>query len=229
MGVMTAGERLIYMNAREKLIDQMAEDSSRQAAENAVAKAVLTQSYLRTEQPLIVGQTNIQFPLVVNQQPNGNFNTQNLLALQDSFVIAQLGVFLFVPASATDTTVALLSYPNLIQFTVAGAAASAETVYHSYLTLSVNKKVIVPFWDVFRSRLANETQQTAPPGPGSPLDQLSGRDDVLYPTEPNWVIIGSRSSILSLIMPVQIATAQPNARIVILARGVLAQNSTSVN
>lgn len=219
MSVNTAGERLIYMNARAQLKRQ----------DVPADTAVLTQSYLRTEQPLVVGQTNIIFPLVVNQQPNGNFVTQNLLALQDSFVCSQLGVFLFTPANAADTTVPLLSYPNLISFAAAGSAAAAETIYHSYLTLSVNKQVIVPFWDTYRSRLVNQTQQTAAFGPASPEDQLSGRDDVFYPTEPNWVIIGSRSSILTLIMPNQLAAAQANARIVIMMRGVLAQNSTSVN
>lgn len=228
MGVQTAGQRLIYANAREQLIKQMAADTSMEAAQRACANAVLTQSYLRTEQPLVVGQTNIIFPLVVNQQPNGNFVTQNLLALQDSFIVSEVGIFLFAPASAVDTTVPVLSYPNPFIFGAAPAAA-AETVYHSYLTLSVNKHVIVPFWDTYRSRLTNQTQQTAAVGPASPEDQLSGRDDVFYPTEPNWVIIGSRSSILTMVLPNQLAAALAFARVIVWMRGVLAQNSTSVN
>lgn len=220
MSVHTAGQRLVYMNAVQKFAEQGIN----------VDIAVLTQSYIRTEQPFVVGQTNIQFPLVVNQTPNGNFITQQLLQLQDSFLVSALGVFLFVPVTgAADVTIPLLSYPNQISFAVAGAAAAAETLYHSYLTLSVNKQVVVPFWDIYRSRLTNQTQQTAALGAASPEDQLSGRDDVFDPVEPNWVIIGSRSSILQIVMPAAIVVAQPLARIVVYMRGLLAQNSTSVN
>jgi hypothetical protein len=219
MGVNTAGQRLIFINAVNKLAEQGVH----------VSIAVLTQSYIRTEQLMAVGQTNIQFPLVTTQTPNLQSNTQQLIQLQDSFVVSEVGVFLFTPGSSTDTTVPLLSYPNQISFSTANAAANAETIYHSYLTLSVNKAVIVPFWDVYRSRLTNQTQQTAALGAGSPEDQLSGRDDVFYPTEPNWVIIGSRSNILTLVMPNQFAAVQANSRIVVYMRGCLAQNSTSVN
>lgn len=218
MSVSTMGQRVIYANAREMLAK----------AGIGAQQAVLTQGYLRFEQPMVVGQTNIVFPVLVNQSTGGQFNTENRLALQDAFVTSEVGVFLFTPSSATATNVPLLSYPNTTLFATALSAAAAETIYHSYLTLSINKSVTVPFWDVWRSRLTNQTQQSVAIAAGTAQDQLSGRDDVFYPTEPNWVIGGAASNILQLVMPNSFAAVTPLSRIVVFMRGVLAQNCTSI-
>ena len=211
------GQRVIYANAVEML-----------DAEGIKADiAILTQGYLRFEQPMVAGQTNILFPILVNQSTGGQFNTEQRLNFQDAFVTSELALFLFVPSSATATDTALMSYPNP-QFFAAVTNAAAEAVYHGYLTLSVNKQVLVPFWDTFRSYLVNQTQQIAAAAATVNQSQLSGRDDVFYPTEPNWVLIGSRSNQLQLVIPNSFGTVQAFARIVIYARGVLAQNCTSV-
>lgn len=216
-GVTTMGQRVIYANAVEMLGNEGIQ----------VDIAILTQGYLRLEQAMILAQTNILFPILVNQSTGGQFNTENRLQLQDAFVTSELGIFLFVPVSATDTSTPLMSYPNQNYFLTTTAPA-AETLYHSYLTLSVNKQVIVPFWDTYRSYLVNQTQQIAPLTLTANSTQLSGRDDVFYPTEPNWVLIGSRANILTLVMPNAFSAVQPFARIVVFCRGVLAQNCTSV-
>lgn len=216
-GVTTMGQRVIYANA----VEMLAKESIH------VDIAILTQGYLRFEQPMVVGQTNILFPILVNQSTGGQFNTEQRLNLQDAFVSSEVAVFLFAPTSATATGTPLLSYPNANTFTTTTQAA-AETIYHSYLTLSVNKQVLVPFWDVWRSYLVNQTQQIAPASATAAQDQLSGRDDVFYPTEPNWVLIGSRSNQLSLVMPNAFGTVIANTRIVVYVRGCLAQNCTSV-
>jgi hypothetical protein len=218
MGVTTAGQRIIYANA----VDMLANEGIH------VSIAILTQGYLRLEQAMIVGQTNIFFPLLVNQSTGGQFNTEQRLNLQDAFVTSEVGVFLYTPSSATATNVPLLSYPNTTLFATAGSAAAAETIYHSYITLSINKQVIVPFWDIWRSRLTNQTQQAVAIAAGTVQDQLSGRDDVFYPTEPNWVLIGSRQNQLQIVMPNQFAAVTPFSRIVVYTRGCLAQNCTSV-
>jgi hypothetical protein len=216
--VSTQGQRIIFANAAAML--------QAEGIPNAIS--ILTQGYLRLEQPMLVGQTNILFPILVNQSTGGQFNTEQRLNLQDAFVASELGVFLWAPSSATATNVPLFSYPNTTEFAGAGVAAAAETVYHSYLTLSVNKQVIVPFWDIWRSRLTNQTQQALAIAPGTIQDQLSGKDDVFYPTEPNWVIIGSRSNILTMVMPNALAAVAAFTRYVVYFRGCLAQNCTSV-
>lgn len=217
-GPTTAGQRIVYANA----VDMLSKEGIH------VDIAILTQGYLRFEQPMLTGQTNILFPVLINQSTGGQFNTEQRLNLQDAFVADELGVFIYVPSSATATNVPLLSYPNTTQLSVAGSAAAAETLYHSYLTLAVNKQVLVPFWDVWRSRLINQTQQSVAIAAGTAQDQLSGRDDVFFPTEPNWVIIGSRSNQLQLVMPNAFAAVTAFARIVVYMRGFLAQNCTSV-
>lgn len=214
MSVTTAGQRLIFANAVNLLARQ---------GINA-QKAILTQSFLRLEVAANTTSTNYTFNTIQGQ--GTVFTTEQRLTLQDSFVAADAGIFWFIPTSTTASNSPLISWPNPNTFTTTNAASSAETLYNSYLQLSVNKVIVVPQWDIYRSRCVNQTQLTA--ATNSPQDQLSGRDDVFFPTEPNWVIIGSRNSIFTIVMPNAFAAIQTNSRIVLYLRGVLAQNSTSV-
>lgn len=214
MSVTTPGQRLIFANARRMLISQGL----------SVKDAVLTQSYLRLEVAATISNNQWTFNPLQNQATQ--FNTEQRLTLQDSFVVGEAGVFWYVPSSATATDTPLRSWPNPNIFTVANSATSANGLYHSTLKLEINKKVVVPAWDTWRSYAANQTQLTG--AANSPVDQLSGRDDVFYATEPNWVIIGSRNTIPTIVMPNAFTAIQTNARIVLFLRGVLAQNSTSV-
>lgn len=215
MSVSTAGQRLIFANAVNLLRSQQVN----------VAAAVLTQSYLRLEAVANTSSTNYAF-YPVQGQNNTSFSTEQKLTLQDSFVTSECAIFWFIPTALTASNSPLISWPNPNTFAVTNAASSAESLYNSFLSLAVNKVIIVPAWDTYRSRCVNQTQLTA--ATNSPVDQLSGRDDVFYPTEPNWVIIGSRNNIFSIVMPNAFAAVQTNARIVLYQRGVLAQNTTSV-
>lgn len=216
MSTSTAGQRLIFVNAANML--------TRNGL--SVANAKLTQSYLRLEVAASISSTVWTFTVL---QGSNQFGTENRLTLQDSFVVAECGVFWSIPTASGSpgpSNNPLLSWPNANTFTTANAASSAESLYNSYLTLNVNKDIVVPSWDAYRSRCVNQTQLTA--ATNSPVDQLSGRDDVFYPTEPNWVVIGSRNSIFTITMPNSFAAIQANSRIVLYMRGVLAQNTTSV-
>jgi hypothetical protein len=217
MGVQTVGQRIIYENAKTTLRNNGIDPNT----------AILTQSYLRLEQPLSLTQTNILFPILLNQQAGGVAQTvtERRLQLQDSFVVSEIAAYTWISAGSPAIT-HFQSYPS---FFVQGAnAGPLQVLYHSYLTLSVNNQVIVPFWDVWRSYLVSQTQNLAAIAAGSPDDQLSGRDDVFYPTEPNWILIGSKNNVLTLVMPNAPATITANTKIVLFMRGVLAQNSTSV-
>ena len=178
MGVQTVGQRIIFENAKKTL----------QANGVSPEQAVLTQSYLRLEQPLTTTQTNILFPVLINQQAGGVAQTvtERRLQLQDSFVVSELAVFTWISAGSPATT------------------------------------------HVYRSYAIFQTQNLAAIAAASPDDMLSGRDDVFYPTEPNWILIGSKNNVLTLVLPNAPATITANTKIVIYARGVLAQNSTSV-
>lgn len=220
----TVNSRLVFENAKKILDD----------AKIPVSVGKLTQSFLRLENQMIVGKTQFQFP-VLNNQPNFSgviFSTEQRLNLQDSFVTAMWGVFISNPASNVDATAVLHTYPSSVLFTAtAGAAAAAETIYNSYFQLAVNNDVILPAWDVSRHRCVQETQLGILPFTGAtvlPIDQIDMSSDGFFPVEPNLLLIGSKNSVLNLIMPAALAVVAPFERLSIVLRGVLAQNSTSI-
>lgn len=219
LNINTVNSRLVYGNARDMLKE----------AGVSVENAKLTQSFLRLENQLVINKTQFLFPVLVNQnnQSGTIFNTEQRLNQQDSFVSSAWGVFLSNPTSNVDATAKLCSYPDAIVFTAASAAA-AETIYNSYFQLAVNNDIILPAWDCGRHRFAPQTQQTAAFGAGSPIDQLDGSADGYYPVEPNIVFIGSKNSVLNLIMPAALAAVDAFERISVIFRGVLAQNSTII-
>lgn len=220
----TVNSRLVFENAKKNL----------EAAQVNIAQAKLTQSFLRLENQLIVGKTQFAFP-VLNNQPSGTsgvgvFNTEQRLNQQDSFVAAMWAIFLSKPASNTDATFILHTYPNAQVFTTSGVAAAAETIYNSYFQLSVNNDIILPAWDASRHRLVPETQN----GVGVtaqtifPIDEIDLGSDGFYPVEPNLVFIGSKNNVLTLILPAALAAVESFQRISVVFRGVLAQNSTII-
>lgn len=218
--------RLVYENA-VKICNQ--------AGVGAVASK-LTQSFLRLEQVMVLTKAQYQFPILVNNNGPANtlFNTETRLNQQDSIICSAWGFFLAVPLSGTDATFTLLSYPSPHApfFSLAGAAIAAQTVYNSIFQIAVNNTIILPAWDVFRHYLVPFTQN----GVGVtaqtifPIDQLDGSGDGFFPVEPNLVWIGSQNIVINLVMPAAFATVQTGgfARMVIIFRGLLAQNSTII-
>jgi hypothetical protein len=217
-----ANARLVYANAVEML----------HKAQVSVDDAKLTQSFLRLENQLVVNKTQFQFP-VLNNQNNASgtiFNTEQRLNQQDSFCASSWGIFLSKPSSNTDATFILHTYPNVTTFATAGVAAAAETIYNSYFTLAVNNDIILPAWDASRHRMVPQTQNgvgiTAQTVYG--IDQIDLSSDAFFPIEPNLVFIGSKNSVLNMIMPAALAAVESFQRISVIYRGVLAQNSTII-
>lgn len=221
----TVNSRLVYENAKKNLTD----------AGVSIAAAKLTQSFLRLENQLIVGKTQFAFPVLNNQNNFSGtiFPTEQRLNQQDSFVAAMWGVFLSNPSANTAVgraTAILHTYPNPTAFPTAGTAAAAETIYNSYFQLSVNNDIILPAWDASRHRLVPQTQD----GVGVtaqtvfPEDQIDLGSDGFFPVEPNLVFIGSKNSVLTLIMPAALAAVETVETISVIYRGVLAQNSTII-
>jgi len=213
----TFGARLAYDNAVKML----------QAAGMNTATAVLTQSSLRLEQAANIATTQYRFPVLNNDSNGGNtqFNTEQRLVLQDAFVISEMGLFLALPASAVDATFILYTYPSPIIFPL--GKATLGVVYNGNISISVNNQIILPNWDTMRYRVVPETQDTANATPS--IDQFSGNEQGLYPVEPNIILSGSKNNIVQLNLPAAISAIDANTRLVLLMRGVRAQNSTSVN
>lgn len=217
------GARLVYRNAVKSMIRAGVDPKS----------AVLSQSYLRFEQKVSSTKTTYNFGVLVNDAGNSGTApriTEQRLNLQDSFYVSSVQVLIANPASDTATNFPLYSYPS-------NKAWSATTdwynLYNSFLTLTVNNRTIVTAWDVARHFEANTTQYstTAPTQTGL-TDEYNGLNNGACECEPNWVLIGSKNNNLSINLPQAISAitgGNPSSYIVILMRGILAQNVTVVS
>lgn len=216
------GSRLVFQNARNAV---------RRAGLSA-EKAVLSQSYLRFEAPLSTTAQTYTFDVLVNEAINPLYVTRQSLNLQDSFVVSEIGLFLANPATGGVNASAfpLFTYPNQVAFDATSDDA-AYTIYNGYMQLTVNQRTIVTNWDLQRHYCVNQTQQLlAKTSPAQNIDQSNQSNDGFYPVEPNIVLVGSKKNLLQVVLPNSLASvpSSGNARIVMVMRGILAQNSTSV-
>ena len=229
------GQRLAFQNAANAV---------KRAGMNP-GSAVLSQSYLRMEALISTSATTYKFDVTTQDNVNTNFVTQQKLNLQDAFVVSQVGYFLFVPSAVGATDTLPTAYPTVgsVQGTAAiftaAQAQAALAAYNGFMQLTVNQRTIITAWDLLRHYRAPTTQQNATTtavATGSPtapyhstFDAFDGSTDGFYPCEPNIVINGGKKNDLTITLPVAISAAPATARLVLLFRGILAQNVTSVN
>jgi hypothetical protein len=200
----------------------------------SVQNAVLTMSDLILEQQLSATLTQYTFPVLSNDNgPSGTrFNTEQRLQQQDVFIASSWGVFLEEPASGTDATFIVHTYPNPVAFPTAGEAAALEIIYNSYCKIAVNNTVILPYWSLSRHRLVPQTQRTTAAANvnGNAYDQIDLSQDGFHPVEPNILFVGSKGYQIQVILPEGFGAGVLGAftRLRIHYRGILAQNSTII-
>jgi len=217
------GQREVFNNAR-RLVD---------AAGLSTSATVLSQSYLRTEVAMSTTTTSYHIPILVNDNQNGatsSYNTSNLLNLQDAFVVSSIFIGWANPTSATDTAFIPQSYPNAQIAGTQAIATALQGIYSSNLTVNINNKQILTGWDTLRHYYVPQTQQVAAASLTSGISQADLSENGFYPVEPNLVFVGSKNNQVSLNLPAAL-TAVPTStygRIVLIFRGILAQNCTSV-
>lgn len=216
------GQRLVFQNAVAALTRAGIEPG----------KAVLSQSFLRLEANLVAGVTNYTFDILVNENINPQFATQNKLNLQDAFMVSQMALLLCVPATSalSDAAFQLHTYPNQVAFT-GGNDVAALAVYNGQLQLTINQRTVLTGWDTSRHLCVNQTQQLvarAAATPFSNIDQIDLSKDGFVPVEPNLVLVGSKKNQLQLVLPAGLSAVEANSRVVIIMRGILAQGVTSV-
>jgi hypothetical protein len=214
------GLRLVYANAKNTLIRHNINP----------AKAVLSQSFLRFEANITSNVTQYVMDVLVNDNLNPNFVTQNKLNLQDSFICSEIGIFVAIPQGATvaEGKVDLYSFPDPSVFT-AGANTALMALYNGYMSLTVNQRVVVPSWDIYRHYYAPIIQNGfTPTGATNPENSNDWSKDGFTTVEPNMVFVGSKKNELKINIPQAISTVTANSRIVVICRGLLAQNCTSV-
>jgi hypothetical protein len=218
------GHRLVYQQAKAAI----------QRAGYSAGQAVLSQSALRFESALSTTSATYKFDTLVNESLNGTtFVNQIKLNLQDAFVVSEVGFFIANPSSSTATDYRLFTYDNGLVFTGANVANGVRTVYSGNLSLVVNQRTVVDNWDVNRHyRVPVQQQATnayyATTGPAF-QDSNDQSSDGFYPCEPNWVFVGSKKNDFTLQLPAAPAAVLSNSRVVVILRGILAQNVTSVN
>jgi hypothetical protein len=210
-------------------------DNAKNLINNAgisVGQAVLSQSYIRSEVAMSTSTTSYQIPILVNSTgANTNFATNNLLQLQDAFVVASIGIFVAAPASSTTTAFPLFTYPNAVTFSTAGAATALYNLYGGRMAITVNNRQICPAIDLQRYLYVPQFQQgSSSSATNGGIDQNDATEYGYYPVEPNIVLVGSKNNVVTLELPGAISTLQASTapRIVVIMRGILAQNSTSV-
>ena len=214
------GARLVFDNAKSLVAN----------AGLSVGQAVLSQSYLRSEVAMSTSITSYTIPIQVNSLgASTNFPTNNLLNLQDAFVVSSIGIFTAIPAAATTTAFPLYTYPNATAYSTVGAATALYNLYNGKMSVTVNNRQIVPAWDLYRHLNVPQTQQGAA-ATASTIDQNDGSEFGYYPCEPNVVLVGSKNNVVTLDLPAAIGTLQAGTapRIVVILRGILAQNVTPV-
>jgi hypothetical protein len=214
------GARLVFDNAKN-LVNN---------AGFSAGQAVLSQSYIRSEVAMSTSTTSYQIPILVNSTgANTNFATNNLLQLQDAFVVSSIGIFVSIPASSSTTAFRLYTYPNVTAFSTSGAATALYNLYNGKMSVVVNNRQIVPSWDIYRHLYVPQTQQGAA-STATTQDENDATEFGYYPVEPNIVLVGSKNNVISLELPGAISTLEAGTapRIVVIMRGILAQNVTPV-
>jgi len=221
----TVGTRLAFEKAKDAI----------NRAGFSLNQAVLSQSYLRLEVTLSTSITNYEFPVLVNgtsAASTSTTNTEKRLQLQDCFVCSSLFLGFAFPSSSTASNFQLVTYPNASIFTSSNTASSLFNWYNSTLSLTVNGREIVPAYDVYRHYSVPQQQTTANADYSSSAisykDQQSGADSGFYPIEPGWVMVGSKQNTLQVQLATAMAAVETNSRAIIIMRGHLAQNTTSV-
>lgn len=229
-----ASARMSFDNARQILYDSWINSFGGNSAKcmSWVNSRKLSQSEIRLEVGLNTANNRFAFGMTPNQSSSSNiiFNTENRLNLQDSLIASEYAIYVANPTSVTDTAYELHTYGNDVVFAAATAAALNSTFYsNGNFQTRVNNDVVIPYRGLWNHKYIPQTQQTAAPGPGSPLDQVRGAEDGFVTQEPNLLLIGSKNYVPEIVLPSALASVDAFTRVVLIYRGVLAQNSTVVN
>lgn len=217
------GTRLAFEKAKKGI----------EAAGFSLNRAVLSQSYLRSELALSTSKTLYQFPILINDNSQGTItNTSFLLNLQDAFYISAIGLFFAKPSSSTDTTFQLCTYPNASIFSTANTASSLYSFYNGNMQITINNRQVVSGIDCYRFYDVPMMQTTANADYTTSAinykDQQKGSESALYPIEPGIVLSGSKQNVVQINIPAALAAVETNSRVVLYFSGHLAQNVTSV-
>lgn len=234
--------RLSYEQAKRTLFDSWIEDfrlanpgnpqRAAQMCKNWVESRKLSQGEYRFEVNLVTGNSQFTFAVTTLQQNSSGviFPTEQRLAPQDSLITNEYGILIAQTTGNADTAFQLRTYPNTQDFAAADVVALNASLYsNGWLTMKVNNDVIVPYRGLLNHLYRAQTQQTAPLGAASPQDQICGAEDSFITDEPNILLIGTKNYVPQIVLAGPITLTNANIRAIFIGRGIVAQNSTSIN
>jgi hypothetical protein len=194
-----------------------------------VEKANPAYGFLRLETNVIDGANTYQFTTTQNTTYNGvnQSRTEVRLALQDNFVVASKGFFIYWINPITQTPIT----PLLSAFTYFNAgingtltpawnptldqpdqinAGALQFWQSSYMRYSIDYNVLIPRWDMLQHYYVPQTQQnfqTIDVGTDAPypytanFQQMDGSSDGFVPMEPNIVLSGAKNNEITFYNP----------------------------
>lgn len=218
LGLSSAYERAV----QACIAAYMSSGLSAQQAQAAVDNAILSQSYLRLEIQLLANTNSYELNVLNNQNNAGVSQrpTEVRLTQQDSFFASQIGIYLAKASSTTDYSFSLQTYPNAITFPT--GAATLNTLYNGYGIITVNNQKIVPKFPISDFYQVPQTQLTA--ATNSPITQFDPTEVGLL--QPNINFVGTSQSTFNIILPQNLTALDTATYLVIILKGVLAQNIT---
>lgn len=231
MGVTTQyGLQAAFTRARQNIYEANLPngEANSSAAEIAYAKkeaqnAVLSQSYLRLEQPLVINQSTFTFPILQTSSGSVQRPTEVRLDQQDAFFATSCKIYL-LPGGGTATAplsnMVPLTYPNAV--TVPTGAAQLYSLYNGFLKITINKSVIVPSYPMLNFMQIPQTQLTGAATP--PATQFDPAQCALF--EPTINFIGTKTSLIQVFLGAAMSAIDANLYLGIIFEGVLGQNVT---
>lgn len=226
-GMGQVGARMVYENALNTL-SKLRDPQTGLAYD--INSAVPTSSFIRGEALLEIGKSTYDIPLISSQPVGPTRILNKVINLQDIFISNSIGMF-FTIGSPTDAAAKAYTYPNAIAFSTAGAANALWNFYNGELQLLNNNQQVLPAWDLLKHYKAPAIQAITDlyyDGTAVQQDQLDLGCDSFYPCESGLVINGAANMKLQIVLKGGPAAVQSTSNVVIVQRGILFQNVTTV-
>jgi hypothetical protein len=190
---------------------------------------ILTQSTLRMEQFINANSTNYTFPMNDGQVASGSSSVlpnEIRLFINDNFHIHRIGFYLAVTAASTDTAFRLMTNPNEIFLGSAAIALNYLNLWNGTMKINVNQVDVLTNWDTLKHMYVPQTQRLSATVDTN-FDQIMFKDDGMIEMEPSLMISGAYTNTLTINLNAAVtsALASSNSRMVIVMRGLRAQNA----
>jgi hypothetical protein len=223
----TVGQRLVFENASDMI----------RSAGYDPARAILTQSFIRSEAAMSTTTSSYNLPVIVTQnQGAAQFNTERRLQLTDVFVVSSIQVQAAKPSSTTDASYGLYNYGNLSEFPTSTCAAAIDGVYaNGFLSMLIDNNQMLPAWDLdqhYRAPITQQQQVAYFQGQAAFNNYVDSRDgsyDGIQLVEPNFVLAGNFNIQFTLNTIAGMSAVETNSRWVVRMRGILAQNCSKIS